>query len=131
MRDRDKTPANKQLVQAFLDDVLVNGKMDKLAGYFDGDHYVQHNPQVPDGLSGLGAALQAMAKQGIVMKYDRVHRVLGEGNFVLTMSEGSFGGKPTSFYDLFRVENGKIAEHWDVIEPIPPKDQWKNSNGKF
>jgi predicted SnoaL-like aldol condensation-catalyzing enzyme len=131
VRDRDKTPANKELVQAFLDDVLVNGKMEKLAGYFDGDHYVQHNPQVPDGLSGLGGALQAMAKQGIVMKYDRIHRVLGEGNFVLAMSEGSFGGKPTAFYDLFRVENGKIAEHWDVIEPIPPKEQWKNANGKF
>jgi predicted SnoaL-like aldol condensation-catalyzing enzyme len=42
-----------------------------------------------------------------------------------------FGGKPTSFYDLFRVASGKIAEHWDTIETIPPKSEWKNSNGKF
>ncbi len=35
------------------------------------------------------------------------------------------------FYDLFRVENGKIAEHWDTIEPISPRDAWKNSNRKF
>jgi predicted SnoaL-like aldol condensation-catalyzing enzyme len=57
--------------------------------------------------------------------------VLGEGNFVLVVSEGSFIGKPTSFYDLFRVDNGRIAEHWDTIGEIPSRDQWKNQNGKF
>lgn len=50
---------------------------------------------------------------------------------MLSISEGKFGGEKTSFYDLFRVENGKIAEHWDIIETIIPKDQWKNTNGKF
>jgi predicted SnoaL-like aldol condensation-catalyzing enzyme len=130
-RDHDKTAENKRLVAAFVDDILVNGRMDKLAGYFDGDRYVQHNPQIADNLSGLGAALQAMAAQGITMKYDRVHTVLGEGNFVLVVSEGRFGGAHTSFYDLFRVENGRIAEHWDTIETIPPREQWQNPNGKF
>jgi len=129
--DLDKTEANKALVRAFVDDIFVGGRMDKLAGYFDGDRYVQHNPQVADGLSGLGAALEAMAGQGVTMNIDRVHKVLGEGNFVLAVSEGSFGGRPTSFYDLLRVEDGKIAEHWDTIEPIPPKEEWKNTNGKF
>jgi predicted SnoaL-like aldol condensation-catalyzing enzyme len=72
-----------------------------------------------------------MAKQGITIKYDRIHHVLGEGNFVLAISEGSFAGNPTSFYDLFRVEDGRIAEHWDTIEAIPPRSEWKNANGKF
>ena len=130
-RDLDKTYANKQLVRAFVDDILGTGRMEKLAGYFNGDKYIQHNPQIADNLSGLGSALQAMAAQGITMKYERVHKVLGEGNFVLVVSEGAFGGKQTSFYDLFRVENGKIAEHWDAIETIPPHEQWKNDNGKF
>ncbi len=129
--DLDKAEANKALVRAFIDDILVNGRMDKLAGYFDGDHYLQHNPQVADGLSGLGAALEAFARQGLTLKYDRIHRVLGEGNFVLVVSEGTFGGRATSFYDLFRVADGKIAEHWDTIEAIPPRAQWKNDNGKF
>ncbi|WP_205928520.1 nuclear transport factor 2 family protein [Rhizobium leguminosarum] len=62
---------------------------------------------------------------------DTIHQVLGEGNFVLTVSEGTVGGAPTAFYDLFRVENGKIAEHWDVIETIPALADWKNQNGKF
>ncbi len=129
--DLDKTVENKKLVQSFVDDILVNGRMDKLASYFDGDNYIQHNPQIGDKLSGLGTALQAMAKQGITMKYDRIHKVLGEGNFVLVASEGTFAGQHTSFFDLFRVENGKIAEHWDTIETIPAKAEWKNSNGKF
>ncbi len=129
--DIDKTESNKILVQTFVKDILVNGQMEKLAGYFDGDNYIQHNPHIADGLSGLGVALEAMTKQGITMKYERIHMVLGEGNFVLVVSEGSFAGKHTSFYDLFRVENGKIAEHWDTMETIPVRSEWKNNNGKF
>lgn len=131
VEDLEKTAENKALVKAFVEDILVNGRMEKLADYFDGDNYIQHNPNIADGLSGLGAALEAMAKQGITMKYDRIHKVLGEGNFVLVASEGSFAGKHTAFYDLFRVQNGKIAEHWDTIETIPPSSEWKHSNGKF
>lgn len=131
VKDLDKTEANKTLVRNFVDDILVNGRMDKLASYFDGDNYIQHNPMIADQLSGLGKALEAWAKQGITMKYDTIHKVLGEGNFVLVASEGKLAGKLTSFYDLFRVENGKIAEHWDVIETIAPKETWKNNNGKF
>ena len=129
--DLDRTDANKSIVRAFVDDILVAGRMDRLAGYFDGDRYAQHNPQVADGLSGLGAALQAMAAQGIAMVYERVHTVLGEGSFVLAVSEGRFAGKHVAFYDLFRVQDGKIAEHWDTIEEIPPRAAWKNANGKF
>ncbi len=129
--DLSHTEANKALVRSFVDDILVNGRMQKLQGYYDGDNYVQHNPQIGDGLSGLGQALEAMAKAGVSMKYDTVHKVLGEGNFVLTVSEGNFGGEHVSFYDLFRVANGKIAEHWDTIEEIPGRSQWKNNNGKF
>lgn len=129
--DLSNTEANKAIARSFVDDILVNGKMDKLAGYFDGDNYIQHNPNIPDQLSGLGKALEAMAKQGITMKYDSIHKVLGEGNFVLVVSEGHIGGKHSAFYDLFRIENNKIAEHWDTIEEIPAKDAWKNGNGKF
>ena len=129
--DLEKTDSNKALVTAFVNDVLVSGKLDKLSGYFDGDNYLQHNPAIADGLSGLGAALKAMADQGITMKYTRVHKVLGQGNFVLVISEGEFAGKSTSFYDLFRVHQGKIAEHWDTMETIPAHADWKNPNGKF
>lgn len=129
--DLDKTEANKKLVCGFVHDVLMGEHPENLTGYFDGNNYIQHNPQIADGLDGLGAALQAMAEAGMAMVYDTNHIVLGKGNFVLAVSEGSFAGAHTSFYDLFRVENGKIAEHWDVTEVIPAHEEWKNENGKF
>lgn len=129
--DLDRTETNKALVARFVDDILVHLRLERLPAYSAGDRYAQHNPQIADGLSGLGAALEAMARQGLTMRYDRLHRVLGEGSFVLTMSEGQFAGQHVAFYDLFRVEGGTIAEHWDVIEPIPPRSAWKNANGKF
>ena len=129
--DLEKTSDNKEFVKKFVNDILVEGKMETMSSFFDGDNYIQHNSQIADQLSGLGKALQAMAKQGIFMKYNKIHMVLGEGNFILTVSEGTLGGELKSFYDLFRVENGKIAEHWDIIETIPAKEMWKNNNGKF
>ena len=127
----NKTEVNKILVKDFVKEILINGKFKKLSKYFNGNEYIQHNPQISDGLSGLIQALENLASQGIMIKYEKIHRVLGEGNFVLVVSEGKFGKKLTSFYDLFRVENGKIKEHWDVIETIPPRTEWKNENGKF
>ena len=131
IQDLDKTETNKTLVKNFVSSVLINGKFDQLPNYFSGDRYIQHNPMIADGLSGLQKGLEEMEKKGITMVYKTNHIVLGEGNFVLAVSEGTFAGKPTSFYDLFRIENGKIAEHWDVIETILPTSEHKNSNGKF
>ncbi len=127
----DDTSKNKEIVKDFVETILVKGEFDKLAGFFDGDNYIQHNTAVADKVSGLGKALKEMAAAGITMVYDKNYAIVGEGNFVLSISGGSFADKSVSFYDLFRVENGKIAEHWDIIENLIPKDQWKNDNGKF
>ncbi|MBM1108217.1 nuclear transport factor 2 family protein [Aurantibacter crassamenti] len=129
--DLDKTEQNKALIKDFINTVLINGEFDKMHNYFKGDNYVQHNTMIGDGVSGLGKAFEEMAKQGITMVIEKNHIVLGEGNFVLSISEGTFAGKPTSFYDLFRIEDGKIAEHWDTIETILAESERKNSNGKF
>lgn len=129
--DLDKTQENRELVKNFLFDVMQGNHPEKTAGYFEGDRYLQHNSNIADGLSGLGAALSAMAEQGISMIYTTTHQILAQGNFVLAVSEGTFGGAPTSYYDLWRVENGKIAEHWDVMEPIAEESTWQNGNGKF
>ncbi|MDX8363338.1 MULTISPECIES: nuclear transport factor 2 family protein [Bacillaceae] len=131
IQDEDKTAENKEFVKNFVSDILMGHNPEKLTSYFEGDHYIQHNPAIADGLSGLGIALEGMAKQGIEMIYDKIHMVIGQGNFVLTVSEGTFAGAHTSFYDLFRVENGKIAEHWDVMETIIPEEERKNNNDKF
>ncbi|RRD92777.1 hypothetical protein EII17_13595 [Clostridiales bacterium COT073_COT-073] len=121
----------RKVVASFVGDVLRGENPDKLTSYFDGDHYIQHNTAIADGLSGLGAALEALAKQGIQMIYNKTHFILADGDHALAVSEGTFGGEATSYYDLFRVENGKIAEHWDVMETIAEETTWQNQNGKF
>ncbi|MEM0992299.1 MAG: nuclear transport factor 2 family protein [Bacteroidota bacterium] len=130
--DKDKTAANKAKIEGFINTILLNGEMDKITDYINPEKYLQHNPAVADGLEGFGAAMQYFAENGLVMEYDKMHMIMGEGNFVLAVSEGKFGkGESTAFYDLFRLEDGLIVEHWDVIAPIPPKSEWKNENGKF
>ncbi len=130
--DKDKTEANKSTIKAFIDDVLLNHENEKITTYINPTKYLQHNPAVADGLEGFGAAMKYFAENGLVMEYEKTHKVLGEGNFVLAMSEGKFGkGDHTAFYDLFRLEDGQIVEHWDVISTIPKESEWKNKNGKF
>ena len=132
--DLDKTEANKAVVKGFIEDVLIGGKTDTVTNYVSTETYIQHNSAVADGLDGLGEALAYFAANDMVMIYDQTHKILGQGNFVLAMSEGKFGpapGEHVAYYDLFRLENGKIVEHWDVIQGIPLQSEWKNQNGKF
>ena len=125
------TEETRRVVTGFVGDVLRGEHPERLTTYFDGDAYIQHNTGIADGLSGLGAALEALGKQGIQMIYDKTYMVLADGSYALAVSEGSFGGAHTSYYDLFRVENGRIAEHWDVMETIADPATWQNQNGKF
>lgn len=122
-KDHDKTQANRALVSAFVREVLIGQDTASAGSYFEGDALMQHNPHLGDGAAEFLARPSA--------RYDTVHQVLGEGSFVLAVSEGRSEGRHSAFYDLFRVEQGKIAEHWDVIEEIPAPGDQKNSNGKF
>jgi predicted SnoaL-like aldol condensation-catalyzing enzyme len=63
------------------------------------------------------------------MRYLKAHRIVAEGDMVFVMSEGLMGSTPTAFFDLFRVADGKIVEHWDTIDEIPT--QMAHINGKF
>lgn len=129
--DLDKTEENKQLVKNLLDDVFFGAAPEKITDYISTEQYHQHNPGVKDGLDGLGEALAALAEAGMPMTYQQNHIILGEGNFVLAVSEGLFMNEHVAFYDIFRIENGKIVEHWDTIEKILPVEEAMNTNGKF
>ena len=130
--DLARTESNREIVRSFVDEILINGRLEKLERYIDDERYTQHNPRIADGLSALRSVLAAsVPNNGITMEYDRIHRLLAEGSFVLAVSEGSLDGVHSAFYNLFRVAEGKLAEHWDTIEAIPPRSEWKNDNGKF
>jgi predicted SnoaL-like aldol condensation-catalyzing enzyme len=129
--DLERTDSNRMIVRSFIDEVLIKGQLDKLEDYIDSGDFTQHNPRLDDGLPALRSALKATYDTGRAIQYDRIHRLLAEGSFVLCVSEGSLDGVHSSFYDLFRVSEGKLVEHWDTIEAVPPRTEWKNDNGKF
>ncbi|WP_344614799.1 nuclear transport factor 2 family protein [Dactylosporangium salmoneum] len=126
--EADRTEANRALVTEFAQKVLVGADYSVLTNYISTETYHQHNPEAADGLDGFGAAAATWAQQGKNLVYRTVHRVIAEGEFVLLQSEGEFGG-PVAYYDLFRVADGRIVEHWDVIAPIPA--DLPHGNGLF
>jgi len=128
--DLDKTAENKALAKALVEDVLMGKNPSKISEYISAEQYHQHNPQIKDGLSGIAEAVEYLTSQNNMFKYTKIHKVLGEGNFVLTVSEGEWNNTTNAFYDLFRMENGKAVEHWDVIQPVPT-DGLANDNGMF
>jgi predicted SnoaL-like aldol condensation-catalyzing enzyme len=129
--DLELTESNRALVRSFVEVVLINDQLDRLTDFVDGDTYAEHNPRLSDGVAVLRSALQEKDGGERRIDYQRIHRVLAEGNFVLCVSEGNYEGIHSAFYDLFRVAQGKIVEHWDTREKIAPRSEWKNDNGKF
>ncbi len=128
--DIEKTESNKAIAKSMVEDILMAKNPGKITDYISNQQYDQHNPNIKDGLSGLGEAVAALTEQNNMFRYTKIHKVLGEGNFVLTISEGEWSGKKHVFYDLIRFENDKAVEHWDVIQEIPTEGL-ANSNGMF
>ena len=81
--------------------------------------------------STLNDGTFSVQTSGATSEYERMHRILAQGNFVLSVNEGFLNGIHSSFYDLYRIADDKLVEHWDTTEAIPPRSQWKNDNGKF
>ncbi|MCB0538417.1 MAG: nuclear transport factor 2 family protein [Lewinellaceae bacterium] len=125
----DETEANKALAISIIEDVLMGQNPDNIVNYIAED-YVQHNPGIDNGLVGIQAAVDYLISINNMFQYNTIHKVIGEGNFVLTVSEGTWNGTSNAFYDLFRMENGKAVEHWDVIQPVPTTGL-ANNNGMF
>jgi len=130
--DHDVTESNRTVIQSFVEDVLIQGGLEKLGDYINIEQYREHNPRFGSDLVELKVALSKSIIDGsISIRYDKSHRFLAEGNFVLSVCEGYANQVPSSFFDLYCLRDGKIVEHWDTTEAIPPRDKWKNNNGKF
>ena len=129
-KDLDKTQENKAAGKAMVEDILMGKNPGKITDHISDQRYDQHNPGMKDGLSGIIEAVEHLTAQNNMFKYSRIHKVLGEGDLVLTVSEGEWSGKQHVFYDLLRFENGKAVEHWDVIQEIPTENL-ANDNGMF
>ena len=130
MRDREKTDENKELVKNLIHDGLMRGgNPSKLPNYISSEQYIQHNKDVPDGLEHF----QKLASDpDRPLNYEEIVLMIGEGNFVATLCKANWNdGKVNQDYaqvDIFRIENGKVVEHWDNVEPVPENDV---NGGKF
>ncbi len=125
------TKKNKALVHDLIQEVFIQGKIYRITRYLSKRQLIQHSPNIKDGIAGLAKFLNTIKTREIGLQYKKFHAVLGEQNFVLAVLEGTLYQTPTAFYNLFRVQKGKIVEHWSTLQAIPPIHQQKNTNGLF
>ncbi|MFD3376730.1 MULTISPECIES: nuclear transport factor 2 family protein [unclassified Streptomyces] len=126
--DQNQTEASRDAVTTYAEKILVGGDYSTAMTNYVSETYHQHNTETADGLDGAGAAAKALAEQGTNIVYTKIHKIIAEGDLVVLLSEGEFG-VPVAFYDLYRVADSKIVEHWDIIAPIPAS--LPHDNGLF
>jgi len=121
--------ANKQLVLDFYEQIIGRKDFDAARPYM-GRTYRQHAPYAADGPDGLRAWLKGFKDAFPNHRYE-IKRVIAEGDYVMLHLHGTGGPNPhgESVIDIFRVEDGKVVEHWDIIQPIP--DSADNANSMF
>jgi predicted SnoaL-like aldol condensation-catalyzing enzyme len=121
--------SNKKAVIEFYDKALNQKDFEAASKYF-GPRYIQHNPGAPDGIEGFKAFI-AQRKEKFANAKSEIKRAFAEGDYVILHVHGvrEPGERGVAIVDIFRLENGKIVEHWDVVQPIPEKTA--NSNGMF
>lgn len=127
--DTGHLAANKKTVLAFYE-ASINQKDFAAAAPFLGPYYKQHNPTAKDGADGLKTFIDFL-KAKFPKQHGEIKQVIAEGNFVVlhvhsTRDDGTAG---RAIVDIFRLEHGKVVEHWDVIQDVPA--QGANANGMF
>jgi predicted SnoaL-like aldol condensation-catalyzing enzyme len=111
---------NKQTVIAFYSEAFNDKRPEEAVARYIGSRYIQHNPQAPDGPEAFIRFVRAFSAQFPELSVE-VRRAIAEGDFVVTHSllKTSPGDRGTAAADFFRLEDGKIVEHWDVLQPVP------------
>jgi predicted SnoaL-like aldol condensation-catalyzing enzyme len=120
------TEKNKSIVREYYETIHVSGDHSKIPQYFSGDHCIRHEPGVRDGVENFKRDLEELVKHRSI---DEIKFVFGQGDFVFIAAKGSHESEPCVYIDLYRVEDGKIAERWGFPQEVPPQEEWKNKNG--
>ncbi len=127
--DAQQHEINKQVVVEFYEKGLHQKDFEAASKYF-GPRYTQHNPNAADGPEGFKGFLQFL-REKFPNSRSEIKRVFADGDYVILHVHAvrEPGTRGAAIVDIFRLENGKIVEHWDVVQPIPEKAA--NSNGMF
>jgi predicted SnoaL-like aldol condensation-catalyzing enzyme len=121
--------ANRKAVLAFYEKGLNQKDVDGALAYV-GDRYVQHNPNAADGPEGFRKFI-GFLREKFPNSHSEIKRSFVDGDYVILHVNAvrEPGTKGNAIVDIFKLENGKIVEHWDVVQPIP--DNPANSNTMF
>ena len=121
--------ANRKAVLAFYEKGLNQKDVDAALAYV-GDRYVQHNPNAADGPEGFRKFI-GFLREKFPNSHSEIKRSFVDGDYVILHVNAvrEPGTKGNAIIDIFKLENGKIVEHWDVVQPIP--DNPANSNTMF
>lgn len=124
-----KEEANRKVVLDFYEKGL-NRKDADAAIALMGDRYVQHNPNAADGPEGFRKFI-GFLKEKFPNSKSEIKRSFVDGDYVILHVHAvrEPGTRGSAIIDVFKLENGKIVEHWDVVQPIPENPA--NSNGMF
>lgn len=128
--DLHLTETNKAIVRRFMTEAFCKEPTAPFSDFISAETYLNHNPDAPDGLAALEAMDRTSRENGEALYYQQVHRIIGQGNFVVSMAHQVWNGIDYAAFDIFRLENGLIVEHWDNVETLPPEAELANS-GKF
>ncbi|NJK98419.1 MAG: SnoaL-like domain-containing protein [Bacteroidales bacterium] len=110
---------NKAMVAQFYQELFGDKNPEAIHKYI-GNTYIQHNPALPDGKDALYNAVKVWFKDAPKEKVD-IQRIAADGDLVFLHIRSKRGSKTVAIVDIFRIENGKIVEHWDVIQEVPEK----------
>ena len=121
---------NKKIVLEYTDLVFIQRKPEEAVAKYQGPYYRQHNPSAKDGAEAFIGFVKWFAQTYPSFQID-VKRIIAEGDLVMTHSHliPKPGGRGTAVVDIFRLENGNIVEHWDVVQEIP--ETYANTNTMF
>lgn len=128
--DLDKTEENKAVVRRLLTEAFAEHPTAEFGEFISAESYTNHNPDAPDGLDALIGMDLAGRERGEALYYEKVYRIIGQGNFVVSLAHQVWNDIDYCAFDIFRLEDGMIVEHWDNVEPLPAEDELVNS-GKF
>lgn len=122
----EDTEKNKSLVREYYETVHIGGDHGRITRYTAGDYMVRHEPGVADGVAAFMRDLAVITRSRSI---DEIRFVLGQGDFVFVAAKGSVERRPCVYIDLYRVDADKLVEHWGFPEDVPPRGEWRNTNG--
>ena len=121
----EDTEKNKRIVRDYYETVHIGGRHDEARRWFADDMMIRHEPGVADGVGELLRDLEVLTRDRTI---DEIRLFAGQGDLVFLVAQGTHGGEPCAYVDLYRVEGGKIIEHWGFPQAFLTANESKNDN---